>query len=73
LYPSIHQLEYYLAKLTHEVCYEVQQHMGGVSVTDNTPVDELMDTSKIEEVIGGARNIQLLLIQNQLQRYKKML
>ncbi|MFX0005625.1 MAG: acyl-CoA dehydrogenase family protein [Promethearchaeota archaeon] len=63
------QGKYYLAKLTHDVCYEVQQHMGGVSVTDNTPVDEYCDVSKIEEVIGGARNIQLLLIQSQIQRY----
>ena len=67
------QGKYYLAKLTHEVCYEVQQHMGGVSVTDNTPVDELVDVSKIEEVIGGARNIQLLLIQHQIQRYTGLL
>ncbi|MFX0144213.1 MAG: acyl-CoA dehydrogenase family protein [Candidatus Hodarchaeota archaeon] len=67
------QGKYYLAKLTHEVCYEVQQHMGGVSVTDNTPVDELCDISKIEEVIGGARNIQLLLIQSQIQRYTGLL
>ncbi|MFW9942117.1 MAG: acyl-CoA dehydrogenase family protein [Candidatus Thorarchaeota archaeon] len=63
------QGKYYVAKLTHEVCYEVQQHMGGVAVTDNTPLDELCDISKIEEVIGGARNIQLLLIQGQIQRY----
>jgi butyryl-CoA dehydrogenase len=67
------QGKYYLAKLTHEVCYEVQQHMGGVSVTDNTPVDEYCDVSKIEEVIGGARNIQLLLIQSQIQRYTSLL
>ncbi len=67
------QGKYYLAKLTHEVCYEVQQHMGGVSVTDNTPVDEYCDISKIEEVIGGARNIQLLLIQSQIQRYTGLL
>jgi len=66
------QGKYYTAKLTHEICYEVQQHMGGVSVTDNTPVDELTDVSKIEEVIGGARNIQLLLIQNQILRYLKI-
>jgi alkylation response protein AidB-like acyl-CoA dehydrogenase len=63
------QGKYYLAKLTHEVCYEVQQHMGGIAVTDNTLLDELTDVSKIEEVIGGARNIQLLLIQGQIQRY----
>ena len=47
--------------------------MGGISVTDNTLVDELTDTSKIEEVIGGARNIQLFIIQNALRRYKKIL
>ena len=67
------QGKYYTAKLTHEICYEVQQHMGGVSVTDNTPVDELVDVSKIEEVIGGARNIQLLLIQSQIQRFMNLL
>ncbi len=67
------QGKYYLAKLTHEICYEVQQHMGGVSVTDNTPIDELVDISKIEEVIGGSRNIQLLLIQSQIRRYMGLL
>ena len=63
------QGKYYLAKLSHEICYEVQQQMGGIAVTDNTPVDELLDISKIEEVIGGARNIQLLLIQSQIRRF----
>lgn len=29
------QGKYYTAKLTHEICYEVQQHMGGVSVTES--------------------------------------
>ena len=67
------QGKYYTAKLTHEICYEVQQLMGGISVTDNTPVDELADVSKIEEVIGGARNIQLLLIPSQLQRFMRLI
>ncbi len=67
------QGKYYVARLTHDVCYEVQQHMGGISITDNTPVDELVDVSKIEEVIGGSRNIQLLLIQGQIQRYVRLL
>jgi len=31
------QGKYYTAKLTHDICYEVQQHMGGVSVT-NSPI-----------------------------------
>ncbi len=66
------QAKYLVAKLTHEVCYTVQQECGGITVTDNTPIDELADTSKIEEVIGGARNIQLLIIQNLLRRYNSM-
>ena len=67
------QGKYLLAKLTNTVCYEIQQACGGITVTDNTPIDEFMDTSKIEEVIGGARNIQLLIIQNSLRRYLRIL
>ncbi len=67
------QGKYYVSKLTHDICYEVQQHCGGVSVTDNTPIDELTDVSKIEEVIGGARNIQLLLIQSQIRRFMRLI
>jgi len=67
------QGKYLVTKLTHEICYEVQQLMGGISVTDNTPLDEYVNTSKIEEVIGGARNIQLFIIQNLLRRYKNIL
>ena len=44
---------------------------GGIAVTDNTDIQELASTSYIEEVIGGARNIQLFIIQNALRRYLK--
>ncbi len=67
------QGKYYVSKLSHETCYEVQQQMGGISVTDNTPVDELANQSSVEEVIGGARNIQLLLIQSQIQKFMRLL
>ena len=66
------QGKYMISKLSAELCYEVQQQMGGISVTDNTDVMELTNTSGIEEVIGGARNIQLLIIQNALKRYLKL-
>lgn len=62
------QGKYFVSKLSHETCYEVQQQMGGISITDNTPLDELIDVSKTEEFIGGARNIQLLIIQGRLRR-----
>ncbi len=69
----VSQAKYHTARLSHEVCYEVQQQMGGISLTDNTPLDRITNVSKIEEVIGGARNIQLLIIQNALRKVKKLL
>ncbi|MBY9005537.1 MAG: acyl-CoA dehydrogenase [Candidatus Lokiarchaeota archaeon] len=69
----VSQAKYHIARLSHEVCYEVQQQMGGISLTDNTPLDRYSNVSKIEEVIGGARNIQLLIIQNALSKIKKII
>ena len=62
------QIKYFGCKLSREVTYEVQNHMGGISLTDNTLLDEALDTSKVEEVIGGTRNIQLYIIQNSIRR-----
>ena len=67
------QGKYLVSKLSANVTYTVQQQMGGISVTDNTDVQELANTSYIEEVIGGARNIQLLIVQNALRRLGKIL
>jgi butyryl-CoA dehydrogenase len=67
------QGKYLVSKLSADLTYTVQQQMGGISVTDNTDVQELSSTSYIEEVIGGARNIQLLIIQNALRRYSKLI
>ncbi|MHA1271894.1 MAG: acyl-CoA dehydrogenase family protein [Promethearchaeota archaeon] len=63
------QGKYFISKLSAELCYTIQQMTGGISVTDNTEIQELTSTSYIEEVIGGARNIQLFIIQNALRRY----
>ncbi len=63
------QGKYLVARLSADVTYTTQQQMGGISVTDNTDIQELSSTSYIEEVIGGARNIQLFIIQNLLRRY----
>ncbi|MHA1368759.1 MAG: acyl-CoA dehydrogenase family protein [Promethearchaeota archaeon] len=60
--------KYYLTKLSHEIAYEVQNAMGGIALTDNLKVDRTFNVSKIQEVIGGTRNIMLLLIANQINR-----
>ncbi len=51
------QGKYLVARLSADLTYNIQQQMGGISVTDNTDIQELSSTSYIEEVIGGARNI----------------
>ena len=66
------QGKYLVSRLSAELCYTVQQQAGGITVTDNTDIQELASTSYIEEVIGGARNIQLFIIQNALKRYLNM-
>ncbi len=63
------QGKYLISRLSADLTYTVQQMAGGISVTDNTDLQELTATSHIEEVIGGARNIQLFIIQNTLRRY----
>lgn len=67
------QGKYLIAKLSADLTYTTQQMMGGISVTDNTDIQELSSTANIEEVIGGARNIQLFIIQNELRRYLNIL
>ncbi|MHA1792700.1 MAG: acyl-CoA dehydrogenase family protein [Promethearchaeota archaeon] len=65
--------KYYAAKLSHDIAYECQNMMGGVALTDNTSVDRALEISKLEEVIGGARNIQLLLVQRSIKNAVKTL
>jgi butyryl-CoA dehydrogenase len=67
------QGKFLVARLSADITYTVQQMVGGISVTDNLEIQELAATSYIEEVIGGARNIQLLIIQNGLRRYLGLL
>ncbi|MFX0036227.1 MAG: hypothetical protein ACFE9I_11380 [Candidatus Hermodarchaeota archaeon] len=44
-----------------------------VKIIKINSINTSINLSKIEEVIGGARNIQLLLIQSQIQRYMGLL
>lgn len=63
------QGKYLVAKLSAEVTYNIQNLCGGIAVTDNLDLQELASTACIEEPIGGARNIQLFIIQNAIRRY----
>ena len=67
------QAKYYLAKLSNEISYETQNTMGGMALTDNLKTDRAFNVSKVQEVIGGTRNVMLLLMSGQINRDVKKL
>ncbi len=50
------------SNLAHKISYEAQQLCGGIGFTDNLRIDKALEVSKVQEIIGGARNIQLYLV-----------
>jgi alkylation response protein AidB-like acyl-CoA dehydrogenase len=50
------------SNLAHKISYEVQQLCGGIAFTDNLRIDKALEVSKVQEIIGGARNIQIFLV-----------
>jgi hypothetical protein len=70
------QGKYLTAKMSHESAYEVTQMMGGRGELAGTPAGEHFQRGKgvtqISEVVGGHRNIQLMIIQAGLKATTKM-
>ncbi len=50
------------SSLAHKISYETQQLCGGIAFTDNLRIDKALEVAKVQEIIGGARNIQLYLV-----------
>ncbi|MHA1376104.1 MAG: acyl-CoA dehydrogenase family protein [Promethearchaeota archaeon] len=50
------------SNLAHKISYETQQLCGGIAFTDNMRIDKALEVAKVQEIIGGARNIQLYLV-----------
>jgi alkylation response protein AidB-like acyl-CoA dehydrogenase len=67
------QLKYSAAKLSERVCYECANLMGGAGVNDNTLMRDLLGVSRIQEIVGGARQIQELIISRALGKIYKSL
>jgi alkylation response protein AidB-like acyl-CoA dehydrogenase len=59
--------KYLASNLAHKINYEMQQLCGGVAFTDNLRVEKALAVSHIQEIIGGARNVQLLLVSRALR------
>ena len=54
--------KYLASHLAHRISYETQQLCGGIAFTDNLRIDKALEVAKVQEIIGGARNIQLYLV-----------
>jgi alkylation response protein AidB-like acyl-CoA dehydrogenase len=54
--------KYLASHLAQRLSYECQQLCGGIAFTDNLRIDKALEVSKVQEIIGGARNIQLYLV-----------
>ncbi len=61
------------SNLAHKISYETQQLCGGIAFTDNLRIDKALEVSKVQEIIGGARNIQLYLVSRTIRDIFKRL
>ncbi len=70
---SASQLKYHCTKLSKQVCYEAANLMGGAGVSDNTAMEDYINISRIQEIIGGTRQIQQYIMSMSLRQLFKML
>jgi len=61
------------SNLAHKLSYEVQQLCGGIAFTDNLKIDKALEVAKVQEIIGGARNIQLYLVSKAIKNMISLL
>ncbi|GAI94454.1 unnamed protein product, partial [marine sediment metagenome] len=69
---SASMFKYHAAKLAKKVCYESANNMGGAGLCDNTLMHDYMNISRIQEIIGGSRQIQQYIMSMSLRQLYKM-
>ena len=71
LVSSASEYKYLATKLSERVCYEMSNLMGGPGFTDNTLMQDLLGISRIQEIVGGSRQIQqYIMSMAERQEYK---
>ncbi|MBN2157694.1 MAG: acyl-CoA/acyl-ACP dehydrogenase [Candidatus Lokiarchaeota archaeon] len=71
--PIAHALKYRGAILAERISYEVANVMGGAGVCDNTLMQDLLGISRIQEIIGGTRQIQQYVMSMSFRQFFKMI
>jgi butyryl-CoA dehydrogenase len=69
---SASQLKYHAAKMSKKVCYECANLMGGAGLCDNTMMHDYLNISRIQEIVGGSRQIQQYIMSLSLRTLFKM-
>jgi len=72
LVASASQFKYHAAKLAQEICYESANLMGGAGLCDNTLMQDLVNMSRIAEIVGGSRQIQNYIMSMAMRQLYKM-
>ena len=72
LVASASQLKYHCTALSKEICYESANLMGGAGLCDNTLMHDLLNISRIQEIVGGSRQIQQYVMSMALRQVYKM-
>ena len=70
---SASQLKYHCAKVSKEVCYEAANLMGGAGLCDNTLMHDYLNISRINEIVGGSRQIQQYILSMAMRQLYKMI
>jgi len=66
------QYKYHTCALSREICYEAANLMGGAGLCDNTLMHDLLNISRIQEIVGGSRQIQQYILSMALRQIYKM-
>ncbi|KKM15707.1 hypothetical protein LCGC14_1693320 [marine sediment metagenome] len=70
---SASQFKYQCTNLSHHVCYETANLMGGAGLSDNTLMQDYVNISRIQEIVGGSRQIQQYIMSMALRQHFKVL
>ena len=70
---SASQFKYHCCNLSKKICYEAANLMGGAGLNDNTLMHDYVNISRIQEIVGGSRQIQMYIMSMALRQIFKMI
>ncbi|MFW9785816.1 MAG: acyl-CoA dehydrogenase family protein [Candidatus Heimdallarchaeota archaeon] len=69
---SASMFKYHCTSLSMQICYEAANLMGGAGLSDNTLMHDLLNISRIQEIVGGSRQIQQYIMSMAMRTLYKM-